>query len=413
MAASGIYALAALTSLTELAISCCPALDIGCCSLRALPRLVALDLRGSFIGFDEDGEASRFGALGWPTTCAVARLTGLTRLALRAAGLQVADATALACNLHVLAQLEVGGSCLGDAGVVKLAGMTALEQLGLRAVGVGDAGVGALTRLIALKDLDLGLNDVGNVGARAVARLTWLTRLQLSRLGWVGDAQGEQVRHLVSTRGAQALARLSRLVHLDLDGQCAGVQGACALARLTGLRSLRLTANDIGDEGGCALACALTVLTYLSLARNQLEASAAKAIAKLPLLVELHLPYNFLRCEGVCALAAMTRLQRLSLEGCGRIGKAGRRALTRRHERMPHIGLPFCSRAHPASVMGTGGHRVCTKRGGCRTTAGMRFRLLSPRHNAWATAHGLGSFADCTLECNRHSLQNNELSSKC
>src|SRR5262249_44032142 len=72
-----------------------------------------------------------------------------------------------------------------------------------------------------------------------LALLTELTSLNL-RANPIGDD------------GARALAALTGLTSLDLSGNQIGADGARALAALTGLTSLDLSGNQIGDDGARA-----------------------------------------------------------------------------------------------------------------------------------------------------------------
>jgi Leucine-rich repeat (LRR) protein len=71
----------------------------------------------------------------------------------------------------------------------------------------------------------------------------------------------------IRAEGVRALAQLSALTSLNLEGNDIGDEGVTEVAQLSRLTSLNLASNFIGDEGARALAH-LSRLTSLDLGAN-------------------------------------------------------------------------------------------------------------------------------------------------
>jgi hypothetical protein len=120
-----------------------------CASLTGLTRLSHLSLFNSFLVLDD--------------ALALTALTGLTGLNLQGVHAGVTDvvATALACSLWQLQDLNLSASQLGDAVCLAVIGqLTQLSKLTLWAVeGVTERGLSLLTNLSCLQQLEVKTGD--------------------------------------------------------------------------------------------------------------------------------------------------------------------------------------------------------------------------------------------------------------
>jgi hypothetical protein len=108
------------------------------------------------------------------------------------------------------------------------------------------------------------------------------------------------------------LTALTRLTSLNLAGNDIGDVGTRALTALTGLASLELRFNRIGADGAQALT-RLTGLTFLSLCSNYISIDGARALTALTGLTSLSLRNNKIGVGGVRALVPLTGLISLNL----------------------------------------------------------------------------------------------------
>lgn len=74
--------------------------------------------------------------------------------------------------------------------------------------------------------------------------------LDMTRLGWCTSLRWLALRDQhIATEGIRALAKLTKLTHLDVSYTHIGDTGARALSKLTKLTHLYLRRNSIGDKG--------------------------------------------------------------------------------------------------------------------------------------------------------------------
>jgi len=248
-------------------------------------QIVAVDLRASWITDSDIAELARLPNL--------ARLDlSLTRISDH--GLeQLKDAPAITdLNLYSdelitdaglsalkgwkhLKRLSVRGTKITDTTLQHLSGVTTLESLDAGYAQITDVGLELLTPLTNLKELAIGGNKLTDAGLQSLRQLPGLTYLDLSGAertdsglwsvsltepGLDAIATLGNLRHLrlngtlVSARGVERLAGLSKMEWLDLEG-CPriGDDVVPALALFHNLRRVDLAGTHVTDKGLVAL----------------------------------------------------------------------------------------------------------------------------------------------------------------
>jgi Leucine-rich repeat (LRR) protein len=248
-------------------------------------QIVAVDLRASWI---TDSDLSE-----------LARLPNLARLDLSLTRIgdhglqQLKDAPAITdLNLYYdeivtdaglstvkgwkhLKRLSVRGTKITDTTLQHLSGVTSLESLDIGYAQITDVGLDLLTPLTNLKELTIGGNKLTDVGLQPLRQLPGLIYLDLSGAqrtdsglwsvsltepGLDAIATLKNLRHLrlngtlVSARGLERLAGLTKLEWLDLQGcERVGDDAAPVLASFPALRRVDLTGTQVTAKGTAAL----------------------------------------------------------------------------------------------------------------------------------------------------------------
>ena len=202
----------------------------------------------------------------------------------RGAGLDVAAVKALAgdARLAKATSLDLSQNPIGDDGAGALAASAhtgALNQVWLGGTGLGDAGLVALSKSGALrpKMLFLGSNGFAEAGLSALLQSPVAGGLNLLRLSMTAIGDG----------GARALAAHAPAGLTDLEvAMCgltdAGVRALFESAALSKLETLDIGGNEVGDETLALLADAgrlpaLKTLTFLGRALDPALAAKLKA----------------------------------------------------------------------------------------------------------------------------------------
>jgi Leucine-rich repeat (LRR) protein len=239
-------------------------------------------------------------------------LTGLSHLtSLTLPGTHVTDAgMKYIGELKQLVALDLQLTPVGDTGMKHLAGLTQLRTLSLNGTRVTDAGMADVGRLTNLTFLRLDATAISDAGLESLTGLSKLDNLALVSVRSIGD------------KGMKSMARLKRLVSLDLRETHVTDEGLKELARCEKLASLRIGKLKITDAGVQSLA-PLTRLKVLDLSSTEVTDEGVKDVAKHRRLTNLYLQ-NLRRVTdaGVKELAKLPTLQILALGGTG-ISDAG------------------------------------------------------------------------------------------
>jgi hypothetical protein len=170
-----------------------------------------------------------------------------------------------------LKRLSVRGTKITDTTLQHLSGITSLESLDAGYAQITDVGLELLTPLTNLKELAIGGNKLTDTGLQSLRQLPGLVYLDLSGVertdsglwsvsltepGLDAIATLQNLRHLrlngtlVSSRGIERLAGLSKLEWLDLEG-CAriGDDVVGVLARFHALQRVDLAGTHVTDKG--------------------------------------------------------------------------------------------------------------------------------------------------------------------
>lgn len=272
-----------------------PLSDAGLSHLRGLTSLEAFESHGTF------------------TPEALQALSGLTEL--RALVLTQAqpgdDGLAALRGLSRLRYLDINrGAGVTDAGFRYLAGLTALQRLGLPGTQVRS--LAPLAGASELMTLTLNGAPLTDASLGPLARMTRLTSLALAdaELTDAGLAHLEPLTGLVSltlrgTRitdaGLKPLGRLPSLQVLDLSRTAITDAGLAQLSGLAALRNLALAETAVGDAGLAQLA-GLQALSVLNLQGTRVSDASVPTLAGLPALMNLIVSRSALTPEGRDAL---------------------------------------------------------------------------------------------------------------
>lgn len=174
-----------------------------------------------------------------------------------------------------LKRLSVRGTKITDTTLQHLSGITSLEFLDAGCAQITDVGLELLTPLTNLKELAIGGNKLTDAGLQSLRQLPGLIYLDLSGVertdsglwsvsltepGLDAIATLGNLRHLrlngtlVSSRGIERLAGLSKIEWLDLEG-CPriGDDVAPLLASFRNLQRVDLAGTQVTDKGIAAL----------------------------------------------------------------------------------------------------------------------------------------------------------------
>ncbi len=179
-----------------------------------------------------------------------------------------------------------------------LAGLTELRALVLTQTRPGDAGLAALRDLSRLRYLDINHGEgVTDAGFRHLAGLTALQRLGLP---------GTQVRSL------EPLAGASELMTLTLNSAPLTDASLAPLARLTRLRGLAIADADLTDAGLVHLE-PLTGLISLTLSGTRITDASLTQIGRRDSLQVLDLSRTAVTDAGLAELSGQIALRNLTL----------------------------------------------------------------------------------------------------
>src|SRR5580700_6605674 len=211
---------------------------------------------------------------------------------LRASWADDSDLAGLA-KVPTLSRLDLSQTRIGDHGLRLLKDAPAIADLNLRyAELITDQGISALKTWKRLKRLDLEGTKVTDSTLRHLSALTSLEELNI---GFV----------LVTDAGLEALTSLTNLRELNLGGNKLTDAGLQALRQLPGLTFLDLGGAQRTDSG----------LWSVSVTQPGLE-----AIATLKNLRHLRLEETLIGARGLETIKGLSRLERLDLHDCARIG---------------------------------------------------------------------------------------------
>lgn len=236
----------------------------------AAGRITGLDFRASWVSDADLRRLARLPAL-TSLNLSLTRVTdqgmqelrnvpGIVELDLRFAEYVTDEGIAAIKGWKKLKRLVLHGTKVSDTALDHIAGITTLETLDLGSVMLTDVGLERLTVLTNLRALSIGGNELGDAGLQALRQMPGLTFLDLS---------GRQ--------GTDSNVWSVNMTEVGLE----------AIVSLTQLRELRFGCNSIGvgsEETRFATVSAMSVTP----ARLQ-------------------------------RMKALTKLQRLKLEGCDRI----------------------------------------------------------------------------------------------
>jgi hypothetical protein len=238
-------------------------------------------------------------------------------------------------NLSIEASLQLSASAL-----VELSRLTQLESLSMivcfaKAAAAASAAWKQLPQLQKL-EIDMSIKDKDNQPADA-AEAEQLGRVVLqglaaaTQLTWLALCLDENTMHCGS-----ALAQLSNVQELKLQGISGVLEDMLQLRALTQLKSLSLTQCGMDGTAAAALLCRLTGLQHLELSSCDHVTDAVVPVigAQLRGLRRLELSHlaGFSN-TSVQLLVELTQLKSLSLRKVG---------LTREGERQLRACAPFC-----------------------------------------------------------------------
>jgi internalin A len=226
-------------------------------------------------------------------------------------------------------------------GVVKRDGAGQIVGVDLRASWITDSDLPELARLPNLTHLDLSLTRISDHGLEQLKDAPAITDLNLYSDELITDAGLSALKgwkHLkrLSVRGTKitdtTLQHLSGIASLEsLDAGYAQITdvGLELLTPLTNLKELAIGGNKLTDTGLQSLR-QLPGLIYLDLSGAErtdsglwsvsLTEPGLDAIATLGNLRHLRLNGTLVSARGIERLAGLSKIERLDLQGCGRIG---------------------------------------------------------------------------------------------
>jgi len=242
----------------------------GCVTRTAQGYVIGISLRGTWVE-DADlrrlNQYSRLSVLDLSLTHItdggmqdIKNLRGITDFNLYFAEYVTDEGVAAIKDWKQLKHLNLHGTKAGDSALEHIAGITSLESLDVGSTLMTDVGLERLTMLTNLKALTMGGNELGDAGLQALRQMPNLTYLDLS--GRQGNDKNVWTVSM-SNVGLQALLTLKNL--RDLRFAC--------------------TSTTVGIEGA-----KLGEVSTLSITEKWLE-----------------------------QLGSLVKLQRLKVQGCGRI----------------------------------------------------------------------------------------------
>ncbi len=228
-----------------------------------------------------------------------------------------------------LGPVSLAGRPVGDAELARLGPLFEAAKgplrLDLSRTQVTDAGLAALAPLTYLAGLQLDGTRVAGPGLAALARMGTETHEEFGtpvELSLVGTGVGDEAMGHVAAIGG--------LTDLDLSGTRVTGRGLVALRRLRYLKHVELNGCAIGDGDLGALGG----VYFLGLARTRVTAAGLGAVRHVR---TLDLAGTAIDDAGMAVFAGFAELTGLSLAGTG-VGDAGLMTL-RRQERLVSLNL--------------------------------------------------------------------------
>jgi hypothetical protein len=246
--------------------------DLGGTAIRdARGHVTGVNLSGSWVGDTDLRRLNELPDLTWldlslthitdQGMLEIKNLPGVEELNLYFAEYVTDEGVAALKGWKKLRRLNLHGTKIGDAGLEHIAAIATLESLNVGSTLMSDVGLERLTQLTHLKELTMGGNELGDAGLQALRQMHGLTYLDLS---------GRQ--------GTDKNVWTIAMTDTGLD----------AVLTLTELRELRFacTSIGVGIEG-----TRLGEVSVLSVTPQWLK-----------------------------RMDALRKLERLKVQGCGRIG---------------------------------------------------------------------------------------------
>ena len=202
-------------------------------------------------------------------------------------------------NLRYVSFYGVGS---GDAGAAGLASAEKLEGLSLQPVELSDRVLADFARMSKLRSLSLG--GKGRVSGNGLAALASLTELTELGLDGGGIADDDLAR----------LPPLPKLDHLSLAGSKITGPGLEALRRSPQLKMLELAGSPLDDAGSRFLAD-VTNVERLVLRRTRITDQALANVAKLSQLRDLDVSNTAITDAGLARLRSLKHLTEINLAG--------------------------------------------------------------------------------------------------
>jgi Leucine-rich repeat (LRR) protein len=230
-------------------------------------------------------------------------------------------------QLNLLAGLRtlvLERSDVSSAGLIELAGLSALTDLTIRYRNIDGEGFKALATL-PLQRLVLGPGKLDDPKATGLGDLTSLRELDIQLEGF-GDAAAPQLASLValerlglgnseiSDEGLTHLAPLTRMRHLELQHTRVTKHGLVHLQGMQALELLELDHTDVVDEGVAHLV-KLSALEELRLDHTLITDAAIPYLLQLTNLERLNLAETVITSTGAATLDQLPRLNAVNLAG--------------------------------------------------------------------------------------------------
>ena len=218
--------------------------------------------------------------------------------------------------------VNLRGSWINDAEMVQLAEMPELERLDLSHTRISDEGMLHLKPAPKIRELNLYYAEwITDQGMTAIRDWKHLKRL---------NVRGTRI----SDGTMEIIGRMPALEALDIAHTPVTENGLDHMITLVNLKELAMGGGR-RSSGGLAVLKMLPTLTHLDLSGARpappdmpgrrsagagMAEEALRAIAELKELRVLKLGHSSIAADGLKTLAALSKLEKLGLEGCGRIG---------------------------------------------------------------------------------------------
>jgi internalin A len=220
--------------------------------------------------------------------------------------------------------VNLRGSWINDAEMIELARLPDLERLDLSHTRISDEGMLNLKPAPKINDLKLFYSEwITDQGLTAIKEWKHLKRL---------DVRGTRI----SDGTLEIVGRLTGLEALDIAHTEVTDLGLENLITLVNLKELALGRGRLSNFGLVALRM-LPTLTYLDLSGARptppdnpggrgggagIPEETLKAIAELTDLRVLQLGYSAINADGLRTLSALSKVEKLGLQGCSRVDDA-------------------------------------------------------------------------------------------